>query len=342
MSSGTKLTLVVVLLVFVGSGIYFAFIAPPAAGEKSTNQGVAPPKASAPAPSAPVTRRPEQPAAGQRPLATDRSSSPPVATPPASPSDLPTDRRSAPDQALRSPVVSEPRPVEVPRGGQQPPRDDASPTPEPAPSSGSGAKSDEAAGVPARPKVIIVPPADELPKSPGAGSAAPTPDEPRVTEPTGPRPVAPVGAPPTRPSTAGGTSSPASGAGSHTVASGDTMTLLAERYFGDRNKWQLIAKANPLVDPAAMKVGTRLVIPSASATTAAPSTPVRPAAAGSTIAGAAHEVQAGETLYSIARQHYGTPTLWERIYQANRAVIGDDPASLKVGMRLSVPPKPAV
>lgn len=50
-------------------------------------------------------------------------------------------------------------------------------------------------------------------------------------------------------------------------------------------------------------------------------------------------VQAGDTLSRIAGKVYGdvSPRSWERIYQANREVIGDDPSRIKVGMTLTIP-----
>lgn len=114
------------------------------------------------------------------------------------------------------------------------------------------------------------------------------------------------------------------------------MSLIAERHYGDRNKWTVVAKANPLVDPASMKIGTRLVIPplpSAPAGGAVPSVP--PGGDGST-----YTIEPGDTLIAIARGVYGDGALWERIYEANRATIGDDPATLKVGTRLVIPKRP--
>lgn len=144
---------------------------------------------------------------------------------------------------------------------------------------------------------------------------------------------------------------PTSGAGTgagaakseHTVASGETMSSIAEKHYGDRNKWQLIAKANPLVDPANMKIGTKLTIPAATATapnTAAPSAPA-PSAAGTVAGETTHTVAAGDTLISLSRSYYGKDGLWELIYDANRALIGADPAALKVGMKLRIPKKPS-
>ena len=49
-------------------------------------------------------------------------------------------------------------------------------------------------------------------------------------------------------------------------------------------------------------------------------------------------VQPGDSMRSIAQQVYGDASLWPRIYDANRDVIGPDPDALQVGMRLRIPP----
>jgi ABC-type amino acid transport substrate-binding protein/phage tail protein X len=50
-------------------------------------------------------------------------------------------------------------------------------------------------------------------------------------------------------------------------------------------------------------------------------------------------VQPGDTLSKIARKYYGEAwaTSWQRIYEANRDVIGNDPSRLKIGMALDIP-----
>ncbi len=50
----------------------------------------------------------------------------------------------------------------------------------------------------------------------------------------------------------------------HTVARGDTLSAIAQRYLGDSNKWRVIAEANGITDPRTLKVGQPLVIPGAS------------------------------------------------------------------------------
>ncbi|MDP8969922.1 MAG: LysM peptidoglycan-binding domain-containing protein [Actinomycetota bacterium] len=52
-----------------------------------------------------------------------------------------------------------------------------------------------------------------------------------------------------------------------------------------------------------------------------------------------HRVQPGETLDRIAASHYGDPTVWRRIADANRL---DDPLALAVGTSLVIPEQEVV
>jgi nucleoid-associated protein YgaU len=56
--------------------------------------------------------------------------------------------------------------------------------------------------------------------------------------------------------------------------------------------------------------------------------------------GESYEIQAGDTLGTIAQQFYGDSTLWRPIYDANKDTIGSDPDKLKLGTKLTIPPKP--
>lgn len=49
----------------------------------------------------------------------------------------------------------------------------------------------------------------------------------------------------------------------HTVRAGDTLSALADRYYGDASAWRRLVDANPTVinDPADLRIGTTLVIP---------------------------------------------------------------------------------
>lgn len=54
---------------------------------------------------------------------------------------------------------------------------------------------------------------------------------------------------------------------------------------------------------------------------------------------ATHKVAAGESLSAIAQKYYGSGAKekWMAIYAANKALIGDNPAALKVGQELKIP-----
>jgi len=50
-----------------------------------------------------------------------------------------------------------------------------------------------------------------------------------------------------------------------------------------------------------------------------------------------YEVEAGDTMRSIAQKVYGDPEEWRRIYDANRDVVGSNPDNVQVGMHLKIP-----
>lgn len=93
--------------------------------------------------------------------------------------------------------------------------------------------------------------------------------------------------------------------------------------------------AVPAPSPPRPQLASPVASPSAvvSAATPAPTT--------TQVAGESYEVQSGDTLAIIAQHFYGDPTLWRTIYDANKDAIGADPDKLKVGMKLTIPPKPS-
>ena len=52
--------------------------------------------------------------------------------------------------------------------------------------------------------------------------------------------------------------------------------------------------------------------------------------------GRTHLVQAGDTLYSLAEQYYGSQKQWRKVFVANRNRLSD-PNNLAVGMKLIIP-----
>lgn len=86
--------------------------------------------------------------------------------------------------------------------------------------------------------------------------------------------------------------------------------------------------APPVASPPAKPSPPPVASPVASPTTVRASGP-----------GQDYTVEAGDTLASVAQKFYNDPTLWRRIYDANKAVIGDNPDALKIGTQIRVPPK---
>jgi len=119
----------------------------------------------------------------------------------------------------------------------------------------------------------------------------------------------------------------------YTVKPGDTMSRIAERWFGSPNKWHLIAQANPLVDPTQMKVGQALRLPPKDAVQQNKVDEKKQNTARIT-----YTVKPGDTLSSIALQYYNRSGQWRRIYEANRETMNNDPDTLRVGMKLIIPP----
>ncbi len=53
------------------------------------------------------------------------------------------------------------------------------------------------------------------------------------------------------------------GSQDYTVQPGDNLSKISKHFYGDANKYPVIAKANNLEDPDKIKVGQKLVIPAA-------------------------------------------------------------------------------
>jgi nucleoid-associated protein YgaU len=49
-----------------------------------------------------------------------------------------------------------------------------------------------------------------------------------------------------------------------------------------------------------------------------------------------HEVKKGETLSKIAEQYYGDPSLYPKIFDANKDIL-KNPNLIKVGQKLRIP-----
>jgi LysM repeat protein len=139
-------------------------------------------------------------------------------------------------------------------------------------------------------------------------------------------------APPASPTAVAPPAAPASasaGATVHVVRPGEHLTGIARQHG---TSVAALAAANRLANPSYIRVGQRLVIPSAAASVVqpAPATPV--AAAPPTASSRSHRVAPGEYLIGIARR-YGTSV------QAIMAANGmSNPSFIRAGDVLRIPP----
>ena len=164
--------------------------------------------------------------------------------------------------------------------------------------------------------VAVVPPVPGAPTTTLAGAAVPPPITP-----------APAPAPATE--------------RKYKVVSGDSLAKIAKQFYGDETKFKLIADANKINSPYALKPGQELVIPEVAGTHATPKPPKAAdtgAAPKAADAGSAktHKVVAGETLSKISKHYYGTDGKWKQIYEANKAKM-KSPDDIQVGMELVIP-----
>jgi len=109
---------------------------------------------------------------------------------------------------------------------------------------------------------------------------------------------------------------------------GDTFATIAKKFFGDSEKWTIIARANPLMDPNKLRPGTVVMVP-----VDPDNIQGRENLAGFQI----HTIKSGDSLSTIAKQYYGKASLWGVIASANPEV---NPDRLKVGSKLKIPPAP--
>ena len=124
---------------------------------------------------------------------------------------------------------------------------------------------------------------------------------------------------------------PAVGAGTrYTVKEGDSLSSISSAWFGDPNKWTLIAEGNPTINPNRLRVGQVIMLPPKTTRSGQRNVSV----------GSTYRVRSGDSLATIARSCYGSDIHWEVIYEANRSVIGSRPEDLKVGTQLKIPALP--
>lgn len=124
----------------------------------------------------------------------------------------------------------------------------------------------------------------------------------------------------------------------HTVAQGEILQTIAENYYGKSNMWNVIARANPRIDPLKLRAGMTLRIPTdpkniqgvidspGDSITTNQEEPV-----------VDYLVQSGDSLSLIAQRFYGSSKHANFIFESNRDILRsmDD---ISIGQTLKLPP----
>jgi nucleoid-associated protein YgaU len=124
------------------------------------------------------------------------------------------------------------------------------------------------------------------------------------------------------------------------VRPGESLSVIAQRYYGSVRFTDALAEFNGLDDPDLLRAGHHLRMPPASELTgprpdvAAVGPSAAPADATPTCA--SYRIRPGDSLSGIARRFLHSPGQWRALYELNRDVI-DDPDNIRVGSVIKVP-----
>ncbi len=164
------------------------------------------------------------------------------------------------------------------------------------------------------------------------------------TKPAGPatRPATPLVVDPPAPNTR----LAVKGTKQYTIKSGQTLSSIAGEVYGNSRFYVAILRANPGLNPNRLKPGDKITLPDAAEVNPEVSSaavngtgPIVERTAASN--GRTYTVKAGDTLYAISKELFGTPRQASAIYDLNKQTIGPNEARLKQGMVLKLPETPA-
>jgi nucleoid-associated protein YgaU len=138
--------------------------------------------------------------------------------------------------------------------------------------------------------------------------------------------------PPSRPATSAPT------VRTHDVRSGESLTSICQRYYGDPTLIDDLARYNNLRNPDALSLGLRLRIPDASVLggTAPSRASIDQPERAPAPQYATYTVREGDSLSTIARSLLGSSRRYLEIYELNRDVLAS-PDRVREGMVLKVP-----
>ena len=120
------------------------------------------------------------------------------------------------------------------------------------------------------------------------------------------------------------------------IHEGDTLSLIARRFYNDPNYWSYLYQINQRVigdDPNFLAINLKILIPFPPGEDLYDGEPIVPAPRDPT----PYTVRHGDTLSGIAQNFYGDSTQWSKIYNRNQATIGPDPNHITPGMELELP-----
>jgi nucleoid-associated protein YgaU len=116
----------------------------------------------------------------------------------------------------------------------------------------------------------------------------------------------------------------------HTVASGETLGEISQKYYNTARNWKKIAEANK-VDPSELKVGQKLIIPVIESSTPVVANTSPELAGGER----SYTVQKGDSYYQIAKKELGNAARWKEIEKLN----GIPAEELRPGKNIKLPAK---
>lgn len=118
----------------------------------------------------------------------------------------------------------------------------------------------------------------------------------------------------------------------HIAQPGDTLWVIAERYYDSGYNWVDIASANELVNPGQIEKGQELAIPDVKPKQA--TVTVFTETSIDAISGATYTVVEGDSLWNIAVRAYGDGYKWADIAKENNLV---NPNIIHAGNVLTLP-----
>ncbi len=120
----------------------------------------------------------------------------------------------------------------------------------------------------------------------------------------------------------------------HRVRSGESLSSICQKYYGDSTLVIALAQFNHLGDPDLLREGKRLRIPERGVLGGGAVDPLVKQGGVSRVA--TYTVRSGDVLSDIAKREMGSAGRMMELYRFNRAVI-DDPDRLRVGDVLRIP-----